>query len=56
MKAGALRLDTLRRNHNLPPFRAHNALSDAIAASGLFLAQIAKRDPKGELELNRILR
>ena len=56
MKAGALRLDTLRRNHNLPPFRAHNALSDAIAASGLFLAQIAKRDPKGELELDRILR
>lgn len=56
MKAGALRLDSLRRNHNLPPFRAHNALSDAIAAAGLFLAQIAKRDPKGELELDRILR
>lgn len=56
MKSGALKLDNLRRGHNLPPFRAHNALSDAIAASGLFLAQIAKRDPKGELELNRILR
>ncbi|MDG4719823.1 MULTISPECIES: exonuclease domain-containing protein [Thalassospira] len=56
MKSGALKLDNLRRSHNLPPFRAHNALSDAIAASGLFLAQIAKRDPKGELELNRILR
>ena len=56
MKSGALKLDSLRRSHNLPPFRAHNALSDAIAASGLFLAQIAKRDPKGELELNRILR
>ncbi|MEQ9347880.1 MAG: exonuclease domain-containing protein [Thalassospira sp.] len=56
MKPGALKLDNLRRNHNLPPFRAHNALSDAIAASGLFLAQIAKRDPKGALELNRILR
>ncbi|MCC9620279.1 DNA polymerase III subunit epsilon [Thalassospira sp. MA62] len=56
MKPGALKLDTLRRSHNLPRFRAHNALSDAIAASGLFLAQVAKRDPKGELELRRLLR
>lgn len=56
MKSGALKLETLRHTHNLPPYRVHNALSDAIAASGLFLAQIAKRDPKGELELRRVLR
>lgn len=56
MKSGALKLQSLRHTHNLPAFRAHNALSDAIAASGLFLAQIAKRDPKGELELRRVLR
>ena len=55
-KSGALKLDNLRRSHNLPPFRAHNALSDAIAASGLFLAQVSKRDPKGVLELRRVLR
>ena len=55
-KSGALKLDSLRRSHNLPPFRAHNALSNAIAASGLFLAQVSKRDPKGTLELRRVLR
>ncbi|WP_339860100.1 exonuclease domain-containing protein [Thalassospira alkalitolerans] len=56
IKPGALKLESQRHTHNLPPYRVHNALSDAIAASGLFLAQIAKRDPKGELELRRVLR
>lgn len=56
VKSGALKLQNLRKQHNLPPFKVHNALADAIATAGLFLAQINKRDPKGELELDRVLR
>ncbi|PKR54994.1 exonuclease domain-containing protein [Thalassospira marina] len=56
LKSGALKLQNLRKTHNLPPYRAHNALTDAIATAELFLAQINKRDPKGELELDRVLR
>ncbi|WP_417843825.1 exonuclease domain-containing protein [Thalassospira sp.] len=55
-KSGALKLQNLRKLHNLPPYRAHNALTDAIATAELFLAQINKRDAKGELELDRVLR
>ncbi len=39
-----LRLDAVRRRHNLPRYRAHDALSDALAAAELFLAQLAERE------------
>lgn len=39
----ALRLATLREHYHLPRYKAHNALSDAIAAAELFLAQAAER-------------
>lgn len=42
--APSLRLDAVRRRHNLPRYRAHDALSDALAAAELFLAQVAERD------------
>jgi DNA polymerase-3 subunit epsilon len=42
-----LRLDALRRRHNLPRYRAHDALSDAIACAELFLAELAHRDGAG---------
>jgi DNA polymerase-3 subunit epsilon len=51
----ALRLDALRRHHNLPRYRAHNALSDALAAAELFLAQLAERDGAGAVPLRRVL-
>jgi DNA polymerase-3 subunit epsilon len=35
---GSLRLGSLRRQHNLPRYPAHNALSDALSAAELFLA------------------
>ncbi|HEX5804539.1 MAG TPA: exonuclease domain-containing protein [Azospira sp.] len=38
---GSLRLGALRREHHLPRYPAHNALSDALAAAELFLAQLA---------------
>jgi len=43
-KASDLRLHALGRRYNLPRHHAHNALSDAIAAAELFLAQAAYRD------------
>ncbi len=38
---GELRLAALRNRHNLPRYRAHDALSDAVAAAELLLAQLA---------------
>jgi DNA polymerase-3 subunit epsilon len=39
-----LRLHALGERYNLPRYAAHNALSDALAAAELFLAQAAHRD------------
>jgi DNA polymerase-3 subunit epsilon len=43
-KASDLRLYSLGNRYNLPRYGAHNALSDAMAAAELFLAQAAYRD------------
>jgi len=43
-KAGELRLHALCERYNLPRHSAHNALSDALSAAELFLAQAAHRD------------
>ncbi|MCF7988866.1 MAG: 3'-5' exonuclease [Thiohalocapsa sp.] len=43
-KASDLRLHALGERYNLPRYGAHNALSDALAAAELFLAQAAHRD------------
>lgn len=40
---GQLRLANLREQYNLPRYRAHDALSDALAAAELFTAQMARR-------------
>jgi DNA polymerase III subunit epsilon len=50
-----LRLDALRRRHNLPRYRAHDASSDALAAAELFLAQLAERDGERAIPLGSIL-
>lgn len=39
LRDGALRLDACRRRHRLPRYRAHSALTDALACAELFLAQ-----------------
>jgi len=39
-----LRLHGLRERYNLPRYPAHNALSDALSAAELFLAEAAYRD------------
>jgi DNA polymerase III subunit epsilon len=43
-KGSDLRLHALGPRYNLPRYGAHNALSDALAAAELFLAQAAQRD------------
>ncbi|KAA6185994.1 3'-5' exonuclease [Thiohalocapsa marina] len=43
-KASDLRLHALGERYNLPRYGAHNALSDALAAAELFLAEAAYRD------------
>lgn len=50
-----LRLSRLRERYNLPRYRAHDALSDALAAAELFAAQLAERDHGGPLPLKHFL-
>lgn len=54
-RSGDLRLDALRARYNLPRYRAHDALSDALAAAELFLAMIAERNAEKTLPLGRFL-
>ncbi len=57
IKPGALRLDAVRARYNLPRYKSHNALMDAIAAGELFLAQAAERaGRKGKLKLRDVSR
>lgn len=40
VREGALRLDTSRRHFGLPRYKAHEALTDALACAELYLAQV----------------
>ncbi|WP_298889506.1 exonuclease domain-containing protein [uncultured Serinicoccus sp.] len=42
LASGRLRLDACRRHYRLPRYRAHSALTDALACAELFLAQSAE--------------
>ena len=50
-----LRLHALRRRHNLPRYRAHDALSDALAVAELFLAQLAYLGGERGVRLSKVL-
>lgn len=52
---GSLRLGALRARHHLPRYPLHHALSDALAAAELFLAQAHGRSRGGQLSLGRLL-
>lgn len=54
-RARELRLAELRERHHLPRYRLHNALSDALAAAELFLAQLAQHDASGNAPLKKFL-
>lgn len=55
VRPDALRLGALRRRHNLPPYRGHDALNDALAAAELFAAQVAQLAEDHPLALHRVL-
>ncbi len=50
-----LRLATLRKRYKLPRYRLHNALSDAVGAAELFLAQLAQYDSRRPIALHNFL-
>lgn len=52
---GSLRLGALRARHHLPRYPLHHALSDALAAAELFLAQAQALSRGGPLSLGRLL-
>lgn len=45
IQPGDLRLFNLRPRYNLPQYKSHNALNDAIATAELFLAMMAEMAP-----------
>lgn len=55
IQPGDLRLFNLRPRYNLPRYKAHNALMDAIATAELFLAMAADMVPKGNARLGDFL-
>jgi DNA polymerase-3 subunit epsilon len=56
IQPGDLRLFNLRLRYNLPNYKAHNALSDALATAELFLAMAAEMVPQPkQCRLNRFL-
>jgi DNA polymerase-3 subunit epsilon len=55
IRSGDMRLPELRARYHLPRYRLHNALSDALAAAELFLAQLAQYDTTKAVPLNNFL-
>lgn len=52
---GSLRLAALRARHHLPRYPMHHALSDALAAAELFLAQAEAASARGRTRLGEFL-
>ncbi|MCU7933033.1 MAG: 3'-5' exonuclease [Candidatus Thiodiazotropha sp. (ex Codakia rugifera)] len=56
IQTGDLRLFNLRPRYNLPNYKAHNALSDAVATAELFLAMASDMVPQpSQCQLRRFL-
>jgi DNA polymerase-3 subunit epsilon len=56
IQPGDLRLFNLRPRYNLPNYKAHNALSDAVATAELFLAMASEMVPNpSQCQLKRFL-
>ena len=54
VKQESLRLYALRDRYNLPRYKAHNALQDAISTAELFLAQIEHFGDKDNIRLKQL--
>ncbi|MCU7876446.1 MAG: 3'-5' exonuclease [Candidatus Thiodiazotropha sp. (ex Lucinoma borealis)] len=56
IQTGDLRLFNIRPRYNLPNYKAHNALSDAVATAELFLAMASDMVPQpSQCQLRRFL-
>jgi DNA polymerase-3 subunit epsilon len=55
LQSGALRLFNLRKKYGFPAYRAHNALSDALATAELFLALLNDLYPRRDCRLRDLL-
>ncbi|MCW8976917.1 MAG: exonuclease domain-containing protein, partial [Sedimenticola sp.] len=55
IRSGDLRLAKARARYGLPRYPAHNALTDALAAGELFLAQVAYRRTRKPLRLKDLV-
>lgn len=53
---GSLRLDACRQRYNLPRYRAHDALVDALACAELLLAQVAHMNKAGRMDGSHAIR
>ncbi len=53
--ANSLRLNQCRERYNLPAYKAHNALTDALATAELFLAQMSYMGGQENISLAEIL-
>lgn len=51
----ALRLDAIRQRYNLPRYKAHNALMDAVATAEVLMAQISRTYPNGVPKLGWLM-
>lgn len=51
----SLHLASLRREYGLPYYRAHNALSDAIATAELFIAKVQRLPQREETSVKGVL-
>jgi len=56
VRAGELRLYRCRERYNLPMYRAHDAVTDALGTAELFLAQTATIAGNGTLRLRQLER
>ena len=54
-KNNELRLYNLRQSYNMPAYKAHNALMDAIATAELFLAMVYRISPKSNASMGEFL-
>ncbi len=55
VRQGALRLAAAREHFGLPRYRAHDALTDALACGELLLAQVAHLGNGGDAPLRQVL-
>lgn len=55
VRSASLRLFNLRSYYGLPRYKAHNALSDALATAELFLALAEDIQPGGRCRLGQVL-